>query len=128
MMTLEELAKKKEQEALLLKEAIERMEQEAADRNCSLHEDPELLVKWLKELQEFREEWKKLEEPFDKEYRYLQDDIEQLVYLANDMAFESPDVSREQGFVWRSVKEIVLRALHTFKRAKYFEKQEVSNQ
>ena len=124
MMTLEDLVKKEEQEALALQEAIEHAEQKAADENDSCGYDHKQLAKWLKELQEFREEWEKLEEPFDKEYRYLQDDIEQLVYLADDMAFESPTVSREQGFVWRSVKEIDLRALHTFKRAKYFEKEE----
>ena len=131
MMTLEELAKKREQEALALQEAIEHAEQKAVDENDSCGYDHKQLAKWLKELQEFRKERKTLEEPFGKEYRYLSNDLEELAYLADGLAFSTHciegsrlDVPVEHRFIWRSVREIAFRALRTFKRAKYFEKKE----
>ena len=128
MMTLEDLVKKEEQEALALQEAIEHAEQKAADENDSCGYDHKQLAKWLKELQEFREEWNKLEQPYDREYGHLRNDLEQLAYLADEMAFDNVDISYGQQFIWRSVREIVFRASDIFRRAKYFEKQEVSNQ
>lgn len=134
MMTIDEIIEQKKQDAIALKETIELLEQKATDEEGFCCENHKQIAKWLKELQNFRKEHKNLEEPFCKDYKHLINDLEELAYLADELAFSRNciegsylEVPIEHRFIWRSVREIAWNASHFFKRVEYIKKENGDN-